>query len=181
MNTAATGAHSLNAIPTSTSTAACTTSVTTSRSTRPAMMASLLTGVARNRSITPMYSDYSRPLRLEHHLRLCLPADPGPAVGPGRTVELIFFRGPGPDFSQRDRTLLALLRPHLHQAYLDAERRRRGTPPLTRRHKDTVSNIVTEFTPLIAAATEAFRPDPDEARQMTRGRLALVDGTLWPC
>ena len=45
----------------------------------------------------------------------------------------------------------------------------------------TVSNIITEFTPLIAAATEAFRPDPDEARQMTRGRLALVDGTLWPC
>ena len=45
----------------------------------------------------------------------------------------------------------------------------------------TVSNIITEFTPLIAQATEAFRPDPDEARQMTRGRLALVDGTLWPC
>jgi DDE superfamily endonuclease/Helix-turn-helix of DDE superfamily endonuclease len=45
----------------------------------------------------------------------------------------------------------------------------------------TVSNIITEFTPLIAQATEALRPDPDEARQMTRGRLALVDGTLWPC
>jgi hypothetical protein len=45
----------------------------------------------------------------------------------------------------------------------------------------TVSNIITEFTPLIAQATEPFRPDPDEARQMTRGRLALVDGTLWPC
>ncbi|HUJ83151.1 MAG TPA: transposase family protein [Candidatus Acidoferrales bacterium] len=45
----------------------------------------------------------------------------------------------------------------------------------------TVSGIITEFTPLIAQATEAFRPDMDEARQMTRGRLALVDGTLWPC
>ena len=45
----------------------------------------------------------------------------------------------------------------------------------------TVSNILTEFTPLIAQATEDFRPDPEEARQMTRGRLALVDGTLWPC
>jgi hypothetical protein len=45
----------------------------------------------------------------------------------------------------------------------------------------TVSNIITEFTPLIAQATEAFRPDVEEARQMTRGRLALVDGTLWPC
>ncbi len=45
----------------------------------------------------------------------------------------------------------------------------------------TVSDIITEFTPLIAQATEEFRPDPEEAKQMTRGRLALVDGTLWPC
>jgi DNA-binding CsgD family transcriptional regulator len=77
---------------------------------------------------TGMYSDYFQPLGLEHSLRLCLPD------GPGRTVRLMFFRGPGPDFSERDRTLLALLRPHLHQAYLDAERRRRGDPPLTARH-----------------------------------------------
>ena len=45
----------------------------------------------------------------------------------------------------------------------------------------TVSNIMTEFTPLIAQATEEFRPDPEEAKQMTQARLALVDGTLWPC
>jgi hypothetical protein len=45
----------------------------------------------------------------------------------------------------------------------------------------TVSNIMTKFTPLIARATEEFRPDPEEARQVTRGRLALVDGALWPC
>ena len=44
-----------------------------------------------------------------------------------------------------------------------------------------VSDIITEFTPLIAQATEQFRPDAEEAKQMTRGRLALVDGTLWPC
>ena len=45
----------------------------------------------------------------------------------------------------------------------------------------TVSEIITEFTPLIAQATEEFRPDAEEAKQMIRGRLALVDGTLWPC
>ena len=45
----------------------------------------------------------------------------------------------------------------------------------------TVSNIITEFTSLIARATEEFRPDPEEAKQVTKGRLALVDGTLWPC
>src|SRR6185295_4550127 len=49
ISTAGSGARSPNATPTSTS----TTSVTTSRSTRPAMMASRLTGVTRNRSITP--------------------------------------------------------------------------------------------------------------------------------
>ena len=40
----------------------------------------------------------------------------------------------------------------------------------------TVSEIITEFTVLIAQATEEFRPDADEAKQMTRGRLALVEG-----
>jgi hypothetical protein len=45
----------------------------------------------------------------------------------------------------------------------------------------TVSEVVSKITPLIAQATEEFRPDAEEAKQMTRGRLALVDGTLWPC
>ena len=45
----------------------------------------------------------------------------------------------------------------------------------------TVSEIITKFTPLTAQATEEFRPDTEEAKQMTRGRMALVDGTLWPC
>ncbi len=45
----------------------------------------------------------------------------------------------------------------------------------------TVSEIITKFTPLIAQATEEFRSDAEEAKQMTRGRMALVDGTLWPC
>jgi hypothetical protein len=44
-----------------------------------------------------------------------------------------------------------------------------------------VSGIIKEFTLLIAQATEEFRPDAEDAKQMTRGRLALVDGTLWPC
>ena len=45
----------------------------------------------------------------------------------------------------------------------------------------TVSDIITEFTSLIAEATGEFRPTPEEAKQMTRGRLVLADGTLWPC
>ena len=45
--------------------------------------------------------------------------------------------------------------------------------------QSVVSNVITMLTPLIADATEEFRPGTEEAMQVTRGRLALVDGTLW--
>jgi len=73
----------------------------------------------------------NRPMGFEHALMSTLPAPPAPDHGPGRTMRLFFFRGPGRDFSERDRALLTLLRPHLHQAYLDAERRRHPIPRLT--------------------------------------------------
>jgi hypothetical protein len=44
-----------------------------------------------------------------------------------------------------------------------------------------ISEVIAELTPLIAQATEEFVPDAEEAKEITRGRLALVDGTLWPC
>ena len=60
---------------------------------------------------------------------VCLPRALPPAAGPGRYVRLTLLRGPGPDFSERDRAVLTLLGPHLDEAYLDAERRRRPVPP----------------------------------------------------
>jgi DNA-binding NarL/FixJ family response regulator len=87
-----------------------------------------------------MYCDVARPLGIEHHLKVWLPA------GPGRIVTLTFFRGPGPDFSERDRALLALLRPHLHQAYLDAERRRQDTGRLTPRQRELLGLVATGHT-----------------------------------
>ena len=74
-----------------------------------------------------MYRDYLGPAGFEHELMLCLPG------APERTVRLMFFRGPGQDFSECDRALLALLRPHLLEAYADAELRRRGIPALITR------------------------------------------------
>jgi len=91
---------------------------------------------------TGMYADYYRPHGIEHLLRLVLPAGPGT----GRTLRLGFVRGPGPEFSERDRALLALLRPHLHQAYLDAERHRRGTPPLTPRQWELLRLVAAGHT-----------------------------------
>ena len=101
---------------------------------------------ARQWRSSGMYADVYRPQGLQHELQLCLPEPPGRAAGPGRTVRLYFFRGPGPDFSERDRALLVLLRPHLHQAYLDAERRRHPIPRLTPRQTDLLHLVAAGHT-----------------------------------
>ena len=56
------------------------------------------------------------------------------------------MRAPGLDFSERDRALLTLLRPHLHEAYLDAERRRHPVPRLTPRQKDLLRLVAAGHT-----------------------------------
>ena len=89
---------------------------------------------------TGMYNEYVRPWGGEHEILLCLPA------GHMRTARLILSRGPGPDFTERDRALLTLLRPHLHQAYLDAEHRRRPTPKLTPRHWELLRLVAAGHT-----------------------------------
>ena len=74
---------------------------------------------------------------------------PNPCVrlpGRGRTLRLFLFRGPGPDFSDRDRDLLTVLRPHLHQAYLDAERRRHPAPRLTARQQELLHLVAAGHT-----------------------------------
>jgi DNA-binding CsgD family transcriptional regulator len=88
---------------------------------------------ARQWHSTGMYTDFYRPLGQEHNLMVCLPRALPPTAAPGRYVRLTLIRGPGPDFSERDRALLTLLAPHLDQAYLDAERRRHPVPRLTPR------------------------------------------------
>src|SRR5215471_15085832 len=80
------------------------------------------------------YCDIYRPQGLEHDLMLTLPPAPGPVAGPG------------PDFPDRDRAVLTLLRPHLHQAYLDAERRRHPVPRLTPRQTDLLRLVAAGHT-----------------------------------
>jgi|SRR5215469_12366804 len=95
---------------------------------------------ARQWHSNAMYTDWVRPSGLEHEMLVCLPG------GPMRTIRLLFWRGPGPDFSERDRALLALLRPHLHQAYLDAERRRHPIPALTPRQRELLRLVAIGHT-----------------------------------
>ena len=101
---------------------------------------------ARQWHSTGLYRDCCLPDGIEHEQTLCLPAGPGRTAGPGRILRLVFVRGPGPDFSERDRDLLTVLRPHLHQAYLDAERRRHPAPPLTARHWDLLHLVAAGHT-----------------------------------
>src|SRR5215471_1107297 len=77
------------------------------------------------------YCDIYRPQGLEHDLMLTLPPAPGPVTGAGRTMRLFFFRGPGPDFSDRDRAVLTLLRP---QPAPGLSRCRAAPPPRSPAH-----------------------------------------------
>ncbi len=102
---------------------------------------------------TAMYTDLYRPKGYEHELMLTLPGGLGAAArtdrrapGPGRTVRMFLFRGPGSDFAEADRALLTLLRPHLHQAYLDAERRRQPRPGLTPRQWQVLELLAAGLT-----------------------------------
>jgi DNA-binding CsgD family transcriptional regulator len=99
---------------------------------------------ARQWHSTGMYTDVYRPQGLEHELMLSLPA--GPPRAPGRTIRLFFLRGSGADFRERDRAVLTLLRPHLHQAYLDAERGRHPIPQLTARQQELLSLVAAGHT-----------------------------------
>lgn len=66
---------------------------------------------------SPMYVDCLRPF--DHELMLALPDG-----GPGRTLRLLAFRSGGPDFTEDDRFLMQLLRPHIATAYRQAIRQR---------------------------------------------------------
>jgi DNA-binding CsgD family transcriptional regulator len=101
---------------------------------------------ARQWHSTGEYTDILRPQGCEHQLQLCLPDPAGPGAGPGRTVRLHVFRGPGLDFTDRDRAVLTLLRPHLYQAFLDAERRRHPVPRLTPRHWELLHLLAAGYT-----------------------------------
>jgi DNA-binding CsgD family transcriptional regulator len=82
-----------------------------------------------------MYIDHERLWGVEHEMMVVLPA------GPGRTMRLLFSRGAGPDFTERDRVLLSLLRPHLHAAFVATERRRLGVAPLTTRQREILQYV----------------------------------------
>lgn len=47
--------------------------------------------------------------------------------------------------------------------------------------QETVSQIITAFTPLIEQATREFRPTEQDAIEAVTGRACLLDGSISPC
>ena len=88
---------------------------------------------------SPFYAAVMRPLGYEHELKLWLPSPPGHA----RFFQL--ERGPGPDFDDRDRAFLSLLRPHLARLRSPSEGRPR-VPSLTERELEVLALVAQGLT-----------------------------------
>jgi len=78
----------------------------------------------------PFYCEFLRPAAYA----MLVPV-PSP---PGRARTLLFWRERR-DFDDSDRLALQLLRPHIYEVLVDAERRRGAIPPLTPREMEVLS------------------------------------------
>ena len=83
----------------------------------------------------PLYAEFFGPFGVKHFMSIAFPSPPG------HTRNLLFFRNSGEDFTDRDKLLLQLLRPHLYQLDLDSDRRRRGVPRLTPREWEVLKLV----------------------------------------
>lgn len=90
----------------------------------------------RDRRNSPMYAEFGRPLGIEHEVIVCFAAG-----GPRRTLRLLFSRGEGPAFTERDRAVLTLLRPHLQRMFTTAMHPRARAADLTARQREIMSYV----------------------------------------
>lgn len=86
---------------------------------------------------------------LRYSMIVSLPAPPG------EVRRVIFQRGSGPAFTERDRQVAAVARPHLQEIWLDAEQRRRGIPRLTPREWEVLERAAAGM-PYADIAAELF-------------------------
>lgn len=79
----------------------------------------------------PFWAEYLAESDIRYAIQVPLPSPPG-------QTRYVWFARTRRDFSERDRLVLAVLRPHLTDVFLDAERRRRGIPPLSPREREVL-------------------------------------------
>jgi DNA-binding CsgD family transcriptional regulator len=89
---------------------------------------------------TGMYIDCLGEQGVEHEAMICISSPTG------RARRLVLFRSGGPDFDQRDRLLLALLRPHLDELYQDLQHRRQPDLGLTGRQRELLRLVATGYS-----------------------------------
>lgn len=87
---------------------------------------------------TGMWSEYVRPW--EREMLACL------GGVPGRTLRVVCWRGPGRDFTDRDRAVLTLLRPHLFEIYRRRRAARSDRPDLTPRQRQLLALVAAGHT-----------------------------------
>lgn len=105
---------------------------------RPLKLSDFLTGARLRRN--PWYAEVMRPSSIEHELKVWLPAPTCGARG------FFLLRGPGqPDFGERDRAVLALVRPFLARIRARWEQRHRPAL-LTRRETEIVELVAQGLT-----------------------------------
>lgn len=79
----------------------------------------------------PFYAEYFPGSGIRYALMVPLPSPPGRS-------RYAWFARDRRDFGERDRLVLAVLRPHLSEVFADAERRRRAIPALSPRELEVL-------------------------------------------
>ena len=89
---------------------------------------------ARQWHSTGLYTDYLGPAGIDKVMIMPLPGPPGIAR------RLVFFRGPGPSFTDKHRTAATLLQPHIADV-LRLQARRAATRSLTARQRELLQLV----------------------------------------
>jgi DNA-binding CsgD family transcriptional regulator len=100
---------------------------------------------------TGIYTDYLGPAGVEKVMIMPLPGPPGIAR------RLVFFRGPGPSFTDQHRSAAALLRPHIADV-LRLQARRAATRSLTARQRELLQLVAAGHTNQAIARTLGLSP-----------------------
>jgi DNA-binding CsgD family transcriptional regulator len=86
---------------------------------------------------SPMYNEYLKDDAGYREMMLCLPGRPG------HIRRMLFWRASGSNFSDRDRALLTLLRPHLDRIH---RTRQNSADVLTRRQRELLGLVAAGHT-----------------------------------
>lgn len=81
---------------------------------------------------TSLYADFHGSNGSIHGLHAAFPTTPG------HFRKITFWRDTGSDFTDRDRLIVQLLRPHLYEIYLDTQQRRHAIPRLRPREREVL-------------------------------------------